>query len=78
MEVKPMTSDNLTRETLDELEQYVKRQLSGRVFDFRLDVNPMGLVLTGKTNTYYAKQMAQHVIMESVDFPISSNAIEVN
>jgi len=36
-----------------------------------------GLVLTGRTCTYYVKQLAQHAVMEFVDLPILANDIEV-
>ncbi len=36
-----------------------------------------GLVLEGHTHTYYAKQLAQHAVMEAVDLPIHANEIVV-
>ncbi len=65
------------RASLDELERRVQRELSGRVFDFRLTAGKGGLILNGRTNTYYAKQMAQHMIMAALECPIASNSIEV-
>jgi hypothetical protein len=36
-----------------------------------------GLILRGLTTTYYAKQLAQHAVMEATAIPIVANEIEV-
>jgi hypothetical protein len=36
-----------------------------------------GVILQGNTGTYYAKQLAQHTIMEVTSLPILANEIEV-
>jgi hypothetical protein len=66
-----------TTEKLGELEQHVQRQLHGRVRNFRLSLCEDGLVLDGHTQTYYAKQLAQHAVTEAADLPIRANDIEV-
>jgi hypothetical protein len=66
-----------TRLTLDDLEQCIRRRLNGRVRDFRLSLRDGGLVLEGHANTYYAKQLAQHAVMEAALLPIQANDIEV-
>jgi len=62
---------------LDHLEAHVQCRLSGRVRDLRLLVRGNGLVLQGRTRTYYAKQLAQHAVMEATGLPILANEIEV-
>lgn len=37
----------------------------------------LGLVLRGRTCTYYAKQLTQHAVMELTEFPILANEIDV-
>jgi hypothetical protein len=37
-----------------------------------------GFVLQGRAPTYYAKQLAQHAVMEASDVPIKANEIEVS
>jgi hypothetical protein len=59
------------------LEQRIQRRLSGWVRDFRLFVRDGGLVLQGRSFTYYAKQLAQHMVMDAIDLPIFANEIEV-
>jgi len=41
-------------------------------------VKESGLVLRGRSSTYYAKQMAQQVAMEMTGMPILANEIEVS
>jgi len=59
------------------LEEQVLARLNGRVRDFRLVMNQDGLVLRGQTQTYYAKQLAQHAVMDIANLPICANEIEV-
>ena len=59
------------------VEAHVQSQLSGRVRDFRLSLRDNGLVLQGHAHSYYAKQLAQHIVMEALDAPILANEIEV-
>jgi hypothetical protein len=70
-------TDNMTRESLVRIEEQIRRRLSGRVRDFQLVVRDRGLVLRGRSRTYYAKQLAQHAVMETTSLPIRANQIEV-
>lgn len=62
---------------MEQLETLVQSRLSGRVRNFRLVVHGSGLILRGQARTYYAKQLAQHAVMEASDLPIGVNDIEV-
>jgi hypothetical protein len=55
----------------------VQNELIGRLRDFRLRRRGFGLVLHGRTRTYYGKQLAQHAVMRATDLPILENRIEV-
>jgi len=59
------------------LESHVQCRLSGRVHDLRLLIHNEGVVLQGRARTYYAKQLAQHAVMEATPLPIRANDIEV-
>lgn len=59
------------------LESLLQRRLSGRVHELRVECQTEGVVLRGWTRTYYAKQMAQHVVMDVTDWPILANEIVV-
>jgi hypothetical protein len=61
-----------------ELERHIRRKLGGQIHDIRLVVGPKGLILRGRTRTYYAKQLAQHLVMAAMDLPILANEIEVS
>ena len=62
---------------LDQLERHIQRDLSLRVHNFRMQACGEGLVLEGRTKTYYGKQMVQHAVMDATDFPILANNIVV-
>jgi hypothetical protein len=63
---------------MQQLETHVQSRLNGRVRHFRLAVRGGGLILTGHARTYYAKQFAQHAVMEATALPIRANEIEVS
>jgi osmotically-inducible protein OsmY len=45
------------------IEQAVWRETGGRVRNLRVEVTGSEVLLTGRCNTYYAKQQAQHAAM---------------
>ena len=75
-----MNTEALATSLLSEeerLESTLIRRLGNRVRDLRIIVLPDGLILQGRTATYHAKQMAQHIAMEVTDLPILANEIVV-
>jgi hypothetical protein len=62
---------------IEQLEARVRCRLSGRVRDLQVLGRDHGLVLKGHSRTYYAKQLAQHAVMEATQLPILANEIEV-
>jgi hypothetical protein len=65
-------------EEVAQLEAHAQNQLNGRVQNLRLVVRDNGLILRGRAHTYYAKQLAQHVVMELTWLSIQANEIEVS
>jgi osmotically-inducible protein OsmY len=61
----------------DRLEDLLSRRLGSRIRDLRVVLQQAGMVLRGWTETYYAKQVAQHAVMELSGVPILANEIEV-
>jgi hypothetical protein len=51
--------------------------LAGRIRGLRLIAQPAGLILRGISHSYYAKQLAQHAVMDACEWPIAANEIEV-
>jgi len=55
----------------------IHSRLGNQVRNFGVTVLRAGLILTGRTHTYYGKQIAQHVAMEMTGCAIAANRIEV-
>jgi hypothetical protein len=70
--------DTATRECLAGIEGQVHCRLTGLVHNFQLVLVEQELVLRGCAHTYYAKQLAQHAVMEAISLPIRANEIEVS
>jgi hypothetical protein len=73
----PAPTDIATPEALTRIEEHVRDRLTGRVSDFQLVLRDGGFVLRGRVHTYYAKQLAQHAVMEASSIPIRANEIDV-
>jgi hypothetical protein len=63
--------------TLPCLEAQLQARLGGQVRGLRLELQEGRVVLHGQCRTYYAKQLAQHAVMDATALPIAANAIEV-
>jgi hypothetical protein len=70
--------DLATANGASELEARVQCRLGRQIRELRLVVVDRGLILRGHTRTYYAKQLAQHAVMEASRLPILANEIEVS
>jgi hypothetical protein len=70
-------TDAVSRETLGRIEEHVRYRLAGLLRDFQVGFRDNGLVLRGHAHTYYAKQLAQHAVMEASSLPICANELEV-
>jgi osmotically-inducible protein OsmY len=62
----------------ERLETLVQSRLHGRVRNFRVAVRGGGVILTGQSRTYYAKQLAQQAVLEASALPILANEIHVS
>ena len=65
--------------SLSELvEQLVLTRTGGRIRDLRVDVDERDVILSGRTSTYYNKQLATHAVLEHLDDGLClTNDIEV-
>jgi hypothetical protein len=59
------------------LENLLQRRLRGQVRQLRVLHLDDGLVLQGYSSTYYAKQLAQHMLLKETILPLLSNEIQV-
>jgi hypothetical protein len=75
MEQDPKATSVATR--IDRLAVETRRMLRGRLADLRLEQCDGGIVLRGTARSFYAKQLAQHAVMNGTDLPIVRNEIQV-
>jgi hypothetical protein len=71
----PIDQNNVA--AIENIEVRVQSVMHGRVDDLHLRVSGKGLILQGRAPTYYAKQIAQHAVMQATGLPILRNEIEV-
>lgn len=73
------TTTDVTRANgITDLETQIQCRLGGQVREFKVEVVDDGLILRGRARTYYAKQLAQHAVMEATGMQILANEIEVS
>jgi hypothetical protein len=60
-----------------ELEAHVLARVGGQLTHLEIVLCDDGLILRGRAKTYYAKQLAQHAVMEATNLPIRANEIVV-
>ena len=66
-----------TQNTLEAIERAIRLRTSGQIRDLHVDLSDGELILTGRTSTYYTKQLATHAVLDLVDDLGLSNDIEV-
>ena len=71
------STNHETNASIIELEAHVQGRTGKQLGNFRLIMQNEGLILKGHSLSYYAKQLAQHAVMEVTGIPIVSNEIEV-
>jgi hypothetical protein len=60
------------------IEQAVQRETGRGVADLTVEVSSQGILLRGRCNTYYTKQLAQHAAMRIPGGDRLINSIEVS
>lgn len=64
-------------EQLDRIEQRIRDDFGNRVHNFRIQAFDDGLVLEGRTRTYYGKQAVLQAVMSATELPILADRIVV-
>ena len=72
-----MSTTNPSNHETGRIQALVEQRLGRRVRDFRVIVQGEGAVLKGRATTYYAKQLAQHLVMGLTSLSIAANQIQV-
>jgi hypothetical protein len=66
-----------THDTVEAVERAIRLRTSGQIRELHVDISDGEVVLTGRTSTYYTKQLATHAVLDLVDDLGLSNEIEV-
>ncbi|MCA8997886.1 MAG: hypothetical protein KDA80_12900 [Planctomycetaceae bacterium] len=61
----------------EQLQRKISNQTSGRIRDLRVEKIDEYLVISGRTSTYYVKQLASQIAMEELTNCELQNTIEV-
>lgn len=61
----------------ERIEQCVRLRTGGMIRGLRVDVHDDEVVISGRTTTYYNKQLATHAALDAVDEMNLTNDIEV-
>lgn len=64
-------------QTLVDLERKIDLRTSGRIRDLRVESVGGSVVLSGRTSTYYVKQLASQIALDEQSSLALQNAIEV-
>ena len=64
-------------ELLEQVEQAVQARTGGRIRGLRIHLDAGCLVVSGRTSTYYNKQLATHAVRDTVDDMTVQNQVEV-
>ena len=65
------------REIADTVERYVRLRTGGTIRGLRVDVQDGEVLLSGRTSTYYNKQLATHAALDAAGAMSLTNEIEV-
>lgn len=65
------------REIADTVERYVRLRTGGTIRGLRVDVQDGEVLLSGRTSTYYNKQLATHAALDAANELSLTNEIQV-
>ncbi|TXT20601.1 MAG: hypothetical protein FD138_4194 [Planctomycetota bacterium] len=73
----PLIADFSARELADTVERYVRLRTGGTIRGLHVDVTDGEVILSGRTSTYYNKQLATHAALDAASELSLTNEIEV-
>lgn len=77
LETTPAASSPPSPPMVERIEHYVQARTNGMVHDLTVSIFDDEVVLTGRTTTYYNKQLATHAVLSAVSGLVLTNDIEV-
>jgi hypothetical protein len=63
--------------SMEQVEAHLRKRLGGNVRELRVFLHGGAVTLRGEASSYYAKQVAQHVIMKEMKLRVQANEIQV-
>jgi len=73
---QPLASESVVID-LASIERRLACQFSRRVQHFHITIASDGLILEGRTSTYFTKSILQQAVINAIDLPIAANRIIV-
>jgi hypothetical protein len=70
-------ADFSARELADTVERYVRLRTGGTISSLHVEVSQSEVILSGRTSTYYNKQLATHAALDAASEISLTNEIEV-
>ena len=64
-------------ELAEQIDQFIRIRTGGTIYGLRVDVHDDRVILSGRTTTYYNKQLATHAALSAEANRDLSNEIEV-
>lgn len=75
--LRPSALANQLPSQLAAVEGGIAREFSQRLREFHIAIRSEGLVLEGRTKTYFMKQIVQEAVVRAINLPIVANQISV-
>ncbi len=75
--MKLETTLELPDPVAERVEQEVRNRTNGRVRGLRVQIQDGHVIITGRTSTYYAKQLVTHAALSAADHFLVMNEVEV-
>ena len=65
-------------ELIDQIEQAIRSKTGGRIQALQIEIADRLIIVSGRTSTYYSKQLATQAIRETADHMRVQNEVEVS
>jgi len=77
LELPRELADVSPREIAETVERYVQLRTGGSIRGLQVEVHDGEVILTGRTSTYYNKQLATHAALDAAEALSLTNDIQV-
>ena len=63
---------------VEQVERLIREKTNGLIRGLRVEILPGRVILSGRTTTYYLKQLATHAVLDAIHDSELTNSIEVH